>query len=132
MVHYRALAGLALSLPSVLSTIHTTFTLTTPACPPAIPSFLLFYHHLRHLYIQPLEFELDDGPAIEALLGAYPAAVSISELPHPSEEEEDKLEVAQALYKEGFLMIHDDASKPSGAVDRDGGGSESDDSDAPF
>ena len=60
----------------------------------------------------------------------YPKAIVISDLPHPSEEEEDKLEVATALYKEGFLLIDDEASKPAGAVDRDGG--ESDDSDDPF
>ena len=67
--------------------------------------------------LQPLEFELDDGPAIEALLAAYPEAILVSELPHPSEELEDKISLAQALYKEGFLLIHDDASKPENEED---------------
>jgi hypothetical protein len=62
--------------------------------------------------LQPLEFELDDGPAIEALLMAYPEAIAVSELPHPSEELEDKISLAQSLYKEGFLLIADEASKP--------------------
>ena len=72
--------------------------------------------------LQPLEFELDDGPAIEALLSAYPDAVLVSELPHPSEELEDKISLAQVLYREGFLLIHDDASKPrdEGTSDDDG------------
>lgn len=59
----------------------------------------------------PLEFELDDGPAIEELLNAYPLGVVVSDLPHSSEEMEDKVAVAQALYKEGFLLIEDEASK---------------------
>ena len=62
--------------------------------------------------LRPLEFELDDGPTIEALLQAYPESVIVSALPHVSEEIEDKVEVALALYKEGFLLIDDDASKP--------------------
>jgi hypothetical protein len=60
-----------------------------------------------------LEFELDDGPAIEAILSAYPEGVVVSDLDHPSEEIDDKLGVAQALYKEGFLLIVDEASNPS-------------------
>lgn len=69
---------------------------------------------LRELYgsvSSPLEFELDDGPAIEQLLGAYPQPVCVSELPHSSEELEDKLAVAQALFKEGFLLVADEASR---------------------
>src|SRR3569623_1794965 len=65
---------------------------------------------LRELYgtpIQPLEFELDDGPAIEMLLSAYPLAVAVQGLPHSTEELEDKVAVAQALYKEGYLLIDD-------------------------
>jgi hypothetical protein len=60
-----------------------------------------------------MEFELDDGPAIEALLAAYPEAVTVSDLEHPSEELDDKLGVAQALYKEGFLLIADEVSRPA-------------------
>lgn len=78
--------------------------------------------------LQPLEFELDDGPAIEALLQAYPEPVSVADLPHPSEEDDDKLSLAQALFKEGFLVIDDDASKPHAV----GVGSDSDGSDDPF
>jgi len=78
--------------------------------------------------LQPLEFELDDGPAIEALLQAYPGPVSVADLPHPSEEDDDKLSLAQALFKEGILVIDDDASKPQAA----GAGSDSEDSDDPF
>lgn len=63
--------------------------------------------------LNPLEFELDDGPAIEALLTAYPDAVTVSDLDHPSEELDDKLGVAQALYREGFLLITDEVSRPS-------------------
>lgn len=60
--------------------------------------------------IQPLEFEVDDGPAIEALLNAYPAGVLVQDLPHASEELEDKVGVAQALFKEGLLLIDDEVS----------------------
>jgi hypothetical protein len=76
--------------------------------------------------MQPLEFELDDGPAIEALLLAYPEAITVSDLPHPSEELDDKIAVAQALFKEGFLLIEDEASKPDGA-DEDGDDNDDDD-----
>jgi hypothetical protein len=72
-----------------------------------------------------LEFDVDDGPSIEMLLSAYPEGVTVSELPHPSEEMDDKLQVAQALFKEGFLCIEDEASKPSNNDDNS-------DSDDPF
>jgi lysine-specific demethylase/histidyl-hydroxylase NO66 len=62
--------------------------------------------------VSPLEFELDDGPAIEALLSAYPKPITVSDLYHPSEELDDKVSVAQALYKEGFLLIMDETSLP--------------------
>ena len=71
------------------------------------------YRELFGSALQPLEFELDDGPAIEALLAAYPQGVVVTDLEHPSEELDDKLGVAQALYKEGFLLIEDEASNPS-------------------
>lgn len=63
--------------------------------------------------LSPVEFELDDGPAIEALLAAYPDSITVSDLEHPSEELDDKIGVAQALFKEGFLLITDEVSKPS-------------------
>ena len=55
-----------------------------------------------------MEFELDDGPAIEAILEAYPLGIVVSELPHSSEELEDKLDIARALFKEGFLIVDDE------------------------
>ena len=78
---------------------------------------VFLYRELHGAPLQPLEFELDDGPAIEALLAAYPEAVLVSELPHPSEELEDKIALAQVLYKEGFLLIYDEASKPENGED---------------
>jgi hypothetical protein len=62
--------------------------------------------------LQPLEFELDDGPTIEMLLRAYPEGVMVSDLEHPGEELDDKLSIAEALFKEGFLLVDDEASKP--------------------
>lgn len=69
--------------------------------------------------VKPLEFELDDGPAIEVLLSSYPEGVTVSDIPHPSEEEEDKVAVASALFKEGFLVIVDEATLPSLRQDDD-------------
>jgi len=73
--------------------------------------------------VAPLEFQLDDGPAIEELLKAYPIGIIVNDLPHPSEETDDKVEVARALYKEGFLVIEDEASKDiqSSSIDGDDG-----------
>ena len=78
--------------------------------------------------LSPVEFDLDDGPAVEALLRAYPRGMTVSDLPHPSEELDDKVGVAQALYKEGFLVIEDEASRPAGG----GGGEEDEDDYNPF
>eukprot|EP01039_Chlorochromonas_danica_P001428 gene1428-1553_t len=77
--------------------------------------------------LNPLEFELDDGPCIEGLLKAYPEAVMVSDLEHPSEEVEDKLGVAEALFKEGFLVIDDELSNAPNDNNQ-----EEDDSDDPF
>ena len=77
--------------------------------------------------IHPIEFELDDGPAIECLLAAYPHAISVGDLPHPSEEMEDKCDVARALFKEGFLLL--DAPEPSRGGGGGGGGNDDDDDD---
>ncbi len=85
----------------------------------------------RELYgapLNPLEFELDDGPAIEVLLNAYPEGVTVLDLPHPSEELEDKVGVAEALFKEGILVLEDEATKSQLAAE----GSEEDDDDCPF
>ena len=69
--------------------------------------------------LSPLEFELDDGPAIEEILNAYHNGITISDLPHASEELEDKLEVARALFQEGFLIVIDEATKPVEDLDSD-------------
>ena len=59
--------------------------------------------------IRPLEFDLDDGPAVEQLVSSYPHGIMIMELTHNSDENEDKLAVARAIFKEGLLMVVDDA-----------------------
>lgn len=85
----------------------------------------VLYHCMdnsRELYgnpLRPLEFDLDDGVCIEALLAAYPSSVMVADLPHPSEEDEDKVGVAQALFKEGFLLIDDDVTAGVGTGDGD-------------
>jgi hypothetical protein len=81
--------------------------------------------------LHPLEFDLDDGPTIEVVLSAYPEPVEVSELPHPGEELDDKLEIVQALYKEGFLYIEDEATIPYDDGSDDSSKSSSDDDD-PF
>ncbi len=114
--------------------IYTNLRMLRPGIARALveDDVCVVYHCMdnsRELYgvpIQPLEFDIDDGPAIEALLSAYPAPISVSNLPHPSEDDDDKIAVAQALFKEGFLIIDDDASKPTSK------GDESEDSDDPF
>jgi bifunctional lysine-specific demethylase and histidyl-hydroxylase NO66 len=93
---------------------------------------VVVYHcmdNARYLYgapINPLEFEVDDGPAIEELLQAYPHSVLVEDIYHPSEELDDKISIAQALFKEGLLMIMDEASRPSQQVQ------DSDNDDDPF
>ena len=80
--------------------------------------------------INPLEFELDDGPAIEALLQAYPEPVMVMELPHPSEDLEDKIGVAEALFKEGFLVLSpEDKEEEDGEV---GDENQEEEDDSPF
>jgi hypothetical protein len=108
------------SLP--YSTLHYSFSTKSALHYLIFKIIFLMFDVFRELHgapLQPLEFELDDGPAIEALLAAYPEAVLVSELPHPSEELEDKISLAQALYREGFLLIHDEASKPENEEEAD-------------
>jgi lysine-specific demethylase/histidyl-hydroxylase NO66 len=94
---------------------------------------IIVYHCMDNARLQeetvvsPIEFDIDDGPAIEALLSAYPRGVEVSDLPHPSEELDDKVSVAAALYKEGFLYIEDEGTLP---FEREIGDSEN--SDDPF
>ena len=74
--------------------------------------------------INPLEFDLDDGPAIEALLKAYPDPITVSDLEHPSDEIDDKIGIAEALFKEGILMIMDVASQPDNVLSQEEDGSD--------
>lgn len=98
---------------------------------------VVVYHcqdNARELYgapLNPLEFELDDGPAIEILLNAYPTGVTVMDLPHPSDELDDKIGVADALFREGILIIEDEAT--AGAKeDGSDNGDDDDDDDCPF
>lgn len=117
----------AAGAPGAIIASYTRLRMVRPGVARAIveEGMVVVYHcmdNARELYgtpLQPLEFELDDGPAIEALLLAYPDGVTVSELPHPSEELDDKVSVAQALFKEGFLLIDDEASRPDDEDDED-------------
>ena len=67
----------------------------------------LFQHSMN-----PLEFELDDGPAIEKLLSSNNIddeennnGIVVADLPHTSEELHEKVAIAEALFKEGLLII---------------------------
>ncbi len=63
-------------------------------------------HHGAPLNL--LAFEIDDAPAIETLLHAYPGTVSVKDLPHPpAEDPDDKISIARSLYNEGFLVVED-------------------------
>ena len=54
--------------------------------------------------LSPLEFEMDDGPALEQLLTTEePAWIPVHELIHDTIE--DKVAIAQSLYDEGILAI---------------------------
>jgi len=54
--------------------------------------------------ISPLEFEMDDAPAIEQLLTTVePHWICVADLIHDTME--DKIGVAQALYDEGILAL---------------------------
>jgi lysine-specific demethylase/histidyl-hydroxylase NO66 len=54
--------------------------------------------------ISPLEFEMDDGPALEQLLTtAEPAWIVVNDLYHDTIE--DKISITQALYDEGILAV---------------------------
>lgn len=56
--------------------------------------------------LSPMEFEMDDGPALEQLLTTVePHWILVNDLYHDSIE--DKVAIAQALYDEGILAIHE-------------------------
>jgi lysine-specific demethylase/histidyl-hydroxylase NO66 len=64
--------------------------------------------------LSPMEFEIDDAPALEALLTTVePRWICVEDLIHG--DIEDKMEIAQALYDEGILAMHQDA-KPDKSV----------------
>jgi len=97
---------------------------------------VVVYHCLdngREVYsnpLSPLEYDLDDGPAIEKLLSTLyvpvvdeeeeedgedgpkseraECGVMVTDLPHTSEELHDKVSIAESLYKEGLLMVVDE------------------------
>ena len=93
---------------------------------------VVVYHCMdnsRELYgapLNPLEFELDDGPSIETLLNAYPKGICIADVHHPSEEVEDVVSIAQSLYKEGFLIIEDELSAKDENLEGDSTSDEND------
>lgn len=120
--------------PDIVIHPYTKLRLLRPGIARAIveDGMVVVYHCMdnsRELHgasINPLEYDLDDGPCIEELLLSYPQGVTVADLKHPSEELDDKVSVAQSLYKEGILLIDDEASKPT----QPGGSDE--DSDSPF
>ena len=78
--------------------------------------------------LSPLEFDLDDGPAIELLLSTTSESssgrgIAVSDLPHTSEEIHDKIAIADSLFKEGLVYIVDDdfsfGSKSSNSKDKE-------------
>jgi bifunctional lysine-specific demethylase and histidyl-hydroxylase NO66 len=63
-------------------------------------NLLVFHEHP----LSPLEFEMDDAPAIEQLLTTVePRWISVQDLYHDGVD--DKLSVAQSLYDEGILAV---------------------------
>ena len=57
--------------------------------------------------LSPLEFEIDDAPALEILLTTVePHWVCVQDLLHG--DIEDKMEIAQSLYDEGILAMYQD------------------------
>lgn len=56
--------------------------------------------------LSPMEFEMDDGPSLEQLLTTVePHWILVNDLFHDTIE--DKVAIAQALYDEGILAIHE-------------------------
>jgi lysine-specific demethylase/histidyl-hydroxylase NO66 len=128
-------ASAAALAPRIAPFTHLRMLRPGLACAVVEEGVVIAYHcvdNSRELFgapLNPLTFELDDGPCVEALLRAYPHSVTVQELPHPSEEDGDRVEVAQALFREGFLVIVDEATLPSHLhVGVDGDEGEEDDS----
>lgn len=58
----------------------------------------------RGVPLRPMEFEMDDGPALEQLLTTVePHWIFVNDLYHDTIE--DKVAIAQALYDEGILAV---------------------------
>jgi lysine-specific demethylase/histidyl-hydroxylase NO66 len=57
--------------------------------------------------IAPMEFEVDDGPAIEQLFKTVsPMWVRVNDLPHPPAEDiDDKIGIVQSLFDEGIIAV---------------------------
>ena len=57
--------------------------------------------------IAPMEFEVDDGPAIEQLFKTVsPMWVRVTDLPHPPAEDiDDKIGIVQSLFDEGIIAV---------------------------
>jgi bifunctional lysine-specific demethylase and histidyl-hydroxylase NO66 len=54
--------------------------------------------------LSPMEFEMDDAPALELLLTTVePRWIQVQDLIH--DDIEEKMEITQALYNEGILSI---------------------------
>jgi lysine-specific demethylase/histidyl-hydroxylase NO66 len=65
--------------------------------------------------LNPLEFELDDAPAIEQLLTTIePRWIMLADLFHDTVE--DKVGVAQALYDEGLLAVYSGSANDTDAL----------------
>lgn len=55
--------------------------------------------------LSPLEYEMDDGPALEQLLTTVePHWILVNDLFHDTIE--DKVAIAQSLYDEGIIAVH--------------------------
>eukprot|EP00937_MAST-01D_sp_MAST-1D-sp2_P001596 g1596.t1 len=89
----------------------TEVRLVRPRCARLIldEGVLVLHHSLlngrtMHAHALPsLEFEPSDGPALEVLLTAYPAWTQVGLL--PLKDDDDRLELATALYQEGVIMV---------------------------
>lgn len=68
------------------------------------------YHEVP---LSPMEFEVDDGPALEQLITTVePLWIQVSDIIH--ETIEDKIGIAQTLYSEGILAIINPNGDPAG------------------
>ena len=61
----------------------------------------------REVPLSPMEFEVDDAPALETILKTVsPEWITVGELPHqPKDDPDDKIGIAKALFEEGILAV---------------------------